>query len=212
MIAQNHYGGILGHRLQQLAHALIGDLVGLRHELNGLDRREDHDGRLRGHHGPRVDELLRAERGGRQDDDGEEESEEVRHGLVVRCSSGGGVRLGHPHIVDHPRPWPSSNQPGKLFEYLATGREILALCGVGAAADLLAELGVGVSARPDDVEGIRQALVDLWERKVAGDLRTTVDAHRLLPYHRRELARELASCFDAVVEAGGAAKGLADAG
>ena len=114
-------------------------------------------------------------------------------------------------LVDHPRAWPSSNQPGKLFEYLASGREILALCGVGAAADLLAELRVGVSARPDDVQGIRQALVDLWERKAAGTLRVTVDAKELLPYHRRELTRELASCFDAVVEAGSPGKGPADA-
>lgn len=115
-------------------------------------------------------------------------------------------------LVDHPRSWPSSNQPGKLFEYLATGREILALCGSGAVADLLAHLGVGATARPDDVMGIQQALVALWDLKVAGALRTTIDADKLQPFHRRELTRELASCFDAVVAGGSPGRDLVDAG
>ncbi|HUF00962.1 MAG TPA: glycosyltransferase, partial [Gaiellaceae bacterium] len=47
---------------------------------------------------------------------------------------------------------------GKVFEYLAAGRPILAVVPPdGAAADLIREAGAGVVVAPDDVQGIRDA-------------------------------------------------------
>lgn len=100
-------------------------------------------------------------------------------------------------VVDHLRPWPASNVPGKLFEYLATGKPVLALCGPGEVARTVTELDAGVCVAPDDVDAIDSALRDLWLRHEEGTLpRVTAS---LRPYHRRELTRQLAACFDAVL-------------
>ena len=54
---------------------------------------------------------------------------------------------------------------GKVFEYLAAGRPILAAVPPdGAAAELIRETGAGVVVAPDDVEAIRVALVGLHAR------------------------------------------------
>ena len=48
---------------------------------------------------------------------------------------------------------------GKVFEYIAAGRPVLAAVPPdGAAADLIRETGAGVVVAPDDVDGLRRAL------------------------------------------------------
>ena len=60
---------------------------------------------------------------------------------------------------------------GKVFEYLASERPILAAVPPdGAAADLLRETGAAVIAPPDDVEALKAALVELHERFGNGGL------------------------------------------
>ena len=102
-------------------------------------------------------------------------------------------------LVDHPRPWPASNAPGKLFEYLSTRRPILALCGAGEVRRMVNELGAGFCAPPSDVNGIRAALVEVWSRYRTGAL--PVCEADLQCFHRRNLTRQLAACFDEVLEA-----------
>lgn len=52
--------------------------------------------------------------------------------------------------------------PTKLYEYLAAGRPILALAPDGPAAELVVEMNAGIVVPPDDVAGIRRALVRLY--------------------------------------------------
>ena len=60
---------------------------------------------------------------------------------------------------------------GKVFEYLAAQRPILALVPPdGAAAELIRETGAGVVVAPEDVDGIAAALRELDERWRAGNL------------------------------------------
>ena len=60
---------------------------------------------------------------------------------------------------------------GKVFEYLAAGRPILAVVPPdGAAADLVRETGAGIVVAPDDVDGIRDALGELHESHLNGGL------------------------------------------
>jgi glycosyltransferase involved in cell wall biosynthesis len=60
---------------------------------------------------------------------------------------------------------------GKVFEYLAAGRPILAAVPPeGAAAELIRETGAGVVAPPDDVAAIRGALEGLHARFLDGGL------------------------------------------
>jgi glycosyltransferase involved in cell wall biosynthesis len=64
--------------------------------------------------------------------------------------------------------------PGKIFEYLAAERPILAAVPpAGAAANLIREAGAGVVVAPDDVGGIREALIGLEARWRAGRLNGT---------------------------------------
>jgi glycosyltransferase involved in cell wall biosynthesis len=63
---------------------------------------------------------------------------------------------------------------GKVFEYLAAERPILALVPPeGAAAELIREAGAGVVVAPDDVGGIRAALLELEGSWRAGKLNGT---------------------------------------
>jgi len=60
---------------------------------------------------------------------------------------------------------------GKVFEYLAAGRPILAVVPPdGAAAELVRETGAGIVVAPDDVEGIRGALRGMHARFLNGGL------------------------------------------
>ena len=83
---------------------------------------------------------------------------------------------------------------GKVFEYLAAERPILAAVPPdGAAAELIRETGAGVIAPPDDVEALKNALGELHERFANGGLAATAipeeARHRL---SRRARAEELA--------------------
>jgi glycosyltransferase involved in cell wall biosynthesis len=60
---------------------------------------------------------------------------------------------------------------GKVFEYIAAERPILAVVPTdGAAAQLVRDANVGIVAAPEDVDAIRDALVDLHARWRAGSL------------------------------------------
>jgi glycosyltransferase involved in cell wall biosynthesis len=63
---------------------------------------------------------------------------------------------------------------GKVFEYLAAERPILAVVPPdGAAAELIRETGAGVVVAPDDVGGIRAGLAELESSWRAGKLNGT---------------------------------------
>jgi glycosyltransferase involved in cell wall biosynthesis len=68
---------------------------------------------------------------------------------------------------------------GKVYEYIAAGRPILAVVPPdGAAAELVRETGSGVVVAPEDVEGIREALVGMHARFVDGGLPSVELARR----------------------------------
>ncbi len=75
---------------------------------------------------------------------------------------------------------------GKVFEYIAAERPILALVPPdGAAAALIRDAGAGVVVAPEDVDGIAQALRDLHGRWRDGSL----DAPPLSEEWRRRVSR-----------------------
>ncbi|HZO34852.1 MAG TPA: glycosyltransferase [Gaiellaceae bacterium] len=89
---------------------------------------------------------------------------------------------------------------GKVFEYLAAQRPILALVPPdGAAAALIRDAGAGVVVAPEDLDGIEAALRDLYVRWQAGAL----DRAPLSPEWRRRVSRrarveELVSLLESV--------------
>ena len=75
---------------------------------------------------------------------------------------------------------------GKVFEYLAAERPILAAVPPdGAAAELIGETGAGIVAAPDDVEALAAALRTLRDAWAAG----TLDGTRLSVADRERLGR-----------------------
>ena len=84
---------------------------------------------------------------------------------------------------------------GKVFEYIAAGRPILAVVPPdGAAAELVRETGSGVVVAPDDVDGIRAALVAMHSQYANAGLPSvelsTRDEERL---SRRARVEEMAA-------------------
>ena len=89
---------------------------------------------------------------------------------------------------------------GKVFEYLAAERPILAVVPPdGAAADLIRDAGAGVVVAPDDVGGMVAALHDLHGRWRAGTLEANVLSEEWrTKVSRRTRVEELARLLERV--------------
>jgi glycosyltransferase involved in cell wall biosynthesis len=89
---------------------------------------------------------------------------------------------------------------GKVFEYLAADRPILAAVPPdGAAARLIRETGAGIVVAPDDVAGLREALGELHARWLAGELAgTPLAAATRKRLDRRTRVEELAALLQRV--------------
>jgi glycosyltransferase involved in cell wall biosynthesis len=97
----------------------------------------------------------------------------------------------------------STIMPAKLYEYLASGRPILAALPDGDARDLLEGADWTTIRAPDDVEGIARGLLSLLER-MRERRGTSADRRSLLPdLERPHLAGRLAETFDRVLATAG---------
>ena len=89
---------------------------------------------------------------------------------------------------------------GKIFEYLAAGKPILALVPGGEAEKLILKYARGSVVPPDDAAGVAVQVsraYTLWER---GDLKLTIPRWEGIERYERRLQTEtLAGIFDAVV-------------
>ncbi|MHB8481165.1 MAG: glycosyltransferase [Nitrospiria bacterium] len=84
--------------------------------------------------------------------------------------------------------------PGKAFEYLCAGRNILCFAREGATADLIRQTKSGVVVDPYDVAAIKSAMKDLylfWKKGT--NLNHQFD---IRCFERRELTRQLSQLFN----------------
>ena len=90
----------------------------------------------------------------------------------------------------------AGNHTGKLFNYLAAGRPVLALAPEpNVAADLIRESGSGLIAPPNDAGAVADALVELyrrWSRSAPFEQNRTIIA--------RYEARPQAEAYAAILE------------
>jgi glycosyltransferase involved in cell wall biosynthesis len=90
--------------------------------------------------------------------------------------------------------------PGKLYEYLATGNDILAISGNGATADLVLKIGAGVVVQPGNHQALKTALKKFYGKYLHmpqnNDSVTTVDSEFHERYSRRCLTGELARLLE----------------
>jgi glycosyltransferase involved in cell wall biosynthesis len=96
--------------------------------------------------------------------------------------------------------------PGKTYEYLASGRPVLAAVPEGDARDLLERAGSGLLCRPRDVDCLERTIEAQVERKLQGEPAPAPATGVLEPLERQHLTAELASVLDAAI-AGGSAGG-----
>jgi hypothetical protein len=86
--------------------------------------------------------------------------------------------------------------PGKLFEYLATRKPILALGdSEGDAARIIGESGAGIVLEWDDQKNIRSWLNSLYDSFRQGKMQLT-SAGKIRKYQRQELTRQLIDVLD----------------
>lgn len=86
--------------------------------------------------------------------------------------------------------------PGKLLEYLGSGRPVLALAAGNETARLVSETGTGIAVPPDDVDGIVTAL----RRLVSGELARDYAPRNLDRYTYPQPAMRMAEVIEAAIE------------
>jgi glycosyltransferase involved in cell wall biosynthesis len=83
--------------------------------------------------------------------------------------------------------------PGKLYEYIGTGKPILGLVPERSEADkIISDYGAGMSVRPRDMKAISEALIQLHREWKKSQLPHNVNQPFVQSFDRRELTREMA--------------------
>lgn len=82
--------------------------------------------------------------------------------------------------------------PAKAFDYLMTGKPVLTIAPPGATASLMHKLDAGVVVPPDDIDGMKSALLGFYQAHEMGKNPLGVDRARLLAFSRRKLTEQLA--------------------
>jgi len=93
----------------------------------------------------------------------------------------------------------STTAPSKMFEYMASGRPILAAVPDGDAKDFLAKVGTAFICRPDDVDGMVQILTQAYDMWKTGKQPPPPNWDFLRAFDRRALTQFLAREFDAAL-------------
>ena len=90
----------------------------------------------------------------------------------------------------------STTVPGKTYEYLASGRPILAAVPEGDARDILVAAGTAQICDPDDTAAMRQALERAIRRWESGESPPNPDPSVVERYDRARIADDFARAFD----------------
>jgi len=96
----------------------------------------------------------------------------------------------------------SYNASGKIFEYLALRRPILAAVPEGDAADIVRHARAGWVVNPHDVLQMKVILKDLIARKQEDRLHMSPDEEYIQQFERKSLTGELAQLFDNLLGCG----------
>jgi glycosyltransferase involved in cell wall biosynthesis len=88
--------------------------------------------------------------------------------------------------------------PGKLYEYLRTGRPILAIAYPGGVDELIRGAGAGWVLDPDDVTGIKETLNMIIAERLGGRPLPAANAGLVAQYRYDLLTKHVANLLDGV--------------
>jgi len=87
--------------------------------------------------------------------------------------------------------------PGKLFDYISTGKPILSLCSKNSdTANLLQKVELGYIAEPNDIPNIASQIQILYNKWKQNDLEKHPNWYEINKYTRKNLTKQLANVFD----------------
>jgi glycosyltransferase involved in cell wall biosynthesis len=87
--------------------------------------------------------------------------------------------------------------PGKLFEYISTGKPILAVVPPNSqSGELLRRINLGAVADCEDIDEIAHAILHLYNKWKMGELHVEPDWKEINRYERRNLTKALAEVFN----------------
>jgi len=90
--------------------------------------------------------------------------------------------------------------PGKMFEYLAAGRPILALAASpGATAELIEKTNTGYTVGVTDIDGIASKLKELYDAYKSGKSIFERNSSEIEKYDVVQTTRQLAECFNSII-------------
>ncbi len=89
--------------------------------------------------------------------------------------------------------------PGKTFEYLASGRPILAPVPEGAARTILERAGSALICEPDNIDQMVAHLRTRYAAWLAGKPPPALDLDYMKRFERRELTKQLATWLDPLI-------------
>jgi glycosyltransferase involved in cell wall biosynthesis len=89
---------------------------------------------------------------------------------------------------------------GKDYEYMASGRPILAAVPEGDSKDFLTKCGTALICRPDDHEEMIRILERIYKARSVGEPLVSTNHEFLAKFERLTLTKSLSSVFDKVLE------------
>jgi len=88
--------------------------------------------------------------------------------------------------------------PGKIFEYIGTGKQILGCVPDGTMSEIITQAG-GVCCLPDDIPEIKRSIEFLFGEFLRNELQGA-DQSVIEQYNRKSLTGKLAGVFDSVMK------------
>ena len=88
---------------------------------------------------------------------------------------------------------------GKLFEYMGSGTPVLAVVPEGVAADIVRSANIGIVVHPNNKEGIKKAILQLYEKYKEGELKITSNQKIIRQYDMRLLSKKFSEVLDEIV-------------
>ncbi|MEW5768715.1 MAG: glycosyltransferase [bacterium] len=90
--------------------------------------------------------------------------------------------------------------PGKVFDYIAARKPILAIVPQGMTTDIIREGRLGIAVNTDEVSRIKDALRSLYQEHTEGGIKLEPDWDYLERFDRSFLTQRLSDFFEEVLE------------